>query len=220
MSMLKIIKNGIVDENPTTRLVLGTCPTLAVTTSAVNGLGMGISTMAVLIGSNVVISLLRRFIPDKVRIPAYITVIAAFVTIVQLLLKAYVPSIDKALGIFIPLIVVNCIILARAEAFASKRSVVDSAADGVGMGIGFTVMLIIMGGAREILGNGSIFGIGLYGSAISPALAMILPPGGFLAFGILIGVVNVFSKKKITAIGCDACGAPCQGKDDSREGEK
>ncbi|HPK54783.1 MAG TPA: electron transport complex subunit E [Smithellaceae bacterium] len=218
--MLKIIKNGIVDENPTTRLVLGTCPTLAVTTSAVNGLGMGISTMAVLIGSNVVISLLRRFIPDKVRIPAYITVIAAFVTIVQLLLKAYVPSIDKALGIFIPLIVVNCIILARAEAFASKRSVVDSAADGVGMGIGFTVMLIIMGGAREILGNGSIFGIGLYGSAISPALAMILPPGGFLAFGILIGVVNVFSKKKITVIGCDACGAPCQGKDDSREGEK
>ena len=220
MSLLKIIKNGIVDENPTTRLVLGTCPTLAVTTSAVNGLGMGISTMAVLIGSNIVISLLRRFIPDTVRIPAYVTVIAGFVTIVQLLLKAYVPAIDKALGIFIPLIVVNCIILARAESFANKSTVIDSAADGLGMGIGFTIMLIIMGGAREILGNGSIFGISLYGSSISPALAMILPPGGFLAFGILIGTVNVFSKKKITTIGCNSCGAPCKKKYDSQEGEK
>jgi len=220
MSLLHIIKNGIVDENPTTRLVLGTCPTLAVTTSAINGLGMGISTMAVLIGSNIVISMLRRVIPDTVRIPAYITVIAGFVTIVQLLLKAYVPEIDKALGIFIPLIVVNCIILARAEAFANKNSVIDSAADGLGMGIGFTIMLIIMGGAREILGNGSIFGIALYGSAVSPALAMILPPGGFLAFGILIGVVNVFSKKKITTIGCTSCGAPCKRKYDSVEGDK
>lgn len=220
MSLLHIIKNGIVDENPTTRLVLGTCPTLAVTTSAINGLGMGISTMAVLIGSNIVISLLRRVIPDTVRIPAFITVIAGFVTIVQLLLKAYVPEIDKALGIFIPLIVVNCIILARAEAFANKNSVIDSAADGLGMGIGFTIMLIIMGGAREILGNGSIFGIALYGSAVSPALAMILPPGGFLAFGILIGVVNVFSKKKITTIGCTSCGAPCKRKYDSGEGGK
>lgn len=220
MSLLKIIKNGIVDENPTTRLVLGTCPTLAVTTSAVNGLGMGISTMAVLIGSNIVISMIRRFIPDTVRIPAYITVIAGFVTIVQLLLKAYVPSIDKALGIFIPLIVVNCIILARAESFANKNTVIDSAADGLGMGIGFTIMLLIMGGAREILGNGSIFGIHLYGSSVSPALAMILPPGGFLAFGILIGTVNLFSKKKITATGCASCGAPCKKKNDSTEGEK
>jgi electron transport complex protein RnfE len=220
MSLYKIIKNGIIDENPTTRLVLGMCPTLAVTTSAVNGLGMGVSTMAVLIGSNIVISSLRRFIPEKVRIPAYITVIAGFVTIVQLLLKAYVPSIDKALGIFIPLIVVNCIILARAEAFASKNTIINSTADGVGMGIGFTIMLLLMGGAREILGNGSIFGIALYGSSVSPALAMILPPGGFLAFGLLSGIINLFSEKKITAIGCSSCGAPCKRKYDPREGEK
>ena len=220
MKLLKIIKNGIVDENPTVRLVLGTCPTLAVTTSAVNGLGMGISTMVVLIGSNMVISMLRKVIPDTVRIPAYITVIAGFVTIVQLMLKAYVPSIDKALGIFIPLIVVNCIILARAESFANKNSIIDSAADGLGMGLGFTIMLVIMGGAREILGNGSIFGLHLYGATIQPALAMVLAPGGFLAFGILIGVFNVFSTKKITTIGCAGCGAPCRRKGGCTEESK
>jgi Na+-translocating ferredoxin:NAD+ oxidoreductase subunit E len=213
MNLLKIIKNGIVTENPTTRLVLGTCPTLAITTSAINGIGMGVSTMAVLIGSNVVISLLRSVIPDKVRIPAYVTVIAGFVTIVQLLIKAYAPSIDRSLGIFIPLIVVNCIILARAEAFANKNTIVASAADGLGMGIGFTMMLTIMGGAREIVGNGSIFGFDIYGSAVSPALAMILPPGGFLAFGVLIGVVNLFSDKKITKIGCDECAMSCNRKE-------
>lgn len=213
MNLLNIIKNGIVTENPTTRLVLGTCPTLAVTTSAINGIGMGVSTMAVLIGSNVVISLLRSVIPDKVRIPAYVTVIAGFVTIVQLIIKAYAPAIDRSLGIFIPLIVVNCIILARAEAFASKNTILASAADGLGMGIGFTIMLTIMGGAREILGNGSIFGIDLYSSAVSPALAMILPPGGFLAFGVLIGVVNLFSDKKITTIGCEDCSMSCNRKE-------
>jgi electron transport complex protein RnfE len=212
MKLRTIIKNGIITENPTVRLVLGTCPTLAVTTSAVNGLGMGVSTMAVLIGSNMMISLLRKVIPDTVRIPAYVTIIAGFVTIVQFLLKAYVPSIDKALGLFIPLIVVNCIILARAESFANRNTVIASAADGLGMGLGFTLMLVIMGGAREILGNGSIFGLHLYGEQISPALIMILPPGGFLAFGILIGVFNYFSSKKITEAGCAACGAPCRNR--------
>jgi electron transport complex protein RnfE len=220
MSLLKIIKNGIVDENPTIRLVLGTCPTLAVTTSAINGLGMGVSTMAVLLGSNIVISLLRRVIPDKVRIPAYITVIAGFVTIVQMLLKAYFPSIDKALGIFIPLIVVNCIILARAESFANKNTVIKSAADGIGMGIGFTIMLVILGSAREILGNGSIFGFDIYAEWVNPALMLILAPGGFLAYGLLIAIVNVFSKKKITTIGCDSCGAICKEIINLKEGQK
>lgn len=210
MNLLKVLKNGVVDENPTVRLVLGTCPTLAVTTSAINGLGMGISTMVVLIGSNFVISLLRKFISNKVRIPAYVTVIAGFVTIVQMLLKAYVPSIDKALGIFIPLIVVNCIILARAETFASKNTPLASAVDGLGMGLGFTLALVVMGSIREILGNGSLFGLSLFGANASPALAIILPPGGFLTFGILIGIFNVFSKKKITASGCAACGAQCK----------
>ncbi|HNR88037.1 MAG TPA: electron transport complex subunit E [Spirochaetota bacterium] len=216
MSLLAIIKNGIVDENPTTRLVLGMCPTLAVTTSAINGIGMGVSTLAVLMGSNIVISLLRSVIPDKVRIPSYIVVIAGFVTIVQMTIKAFAPSVDQALGIFIPLIVVNCIILARAEAFASKNGVLASAADGLGMGIGFTIMLLIIGGAREILGNGSIFGIALYGQTASPALMMILPPGGFLAFGVLIGIVNMLSEKKITQIGCDSCGAPCKRNAENR----
>ena len=209
MNLTKILKNGIIDENPTLRLVLGTCPTLAVTTSAVNGLGMGVSTMAVLIGSNVVVSMLRKFIPAKVRIPAYVTVIAGFVTIVQMLLKAYVPSLDKALGIFIPLIVVNCIILARAEAFASKNTVLASAVDGIGMGIGFSLALTAIGGIREILGNGSIFGLQLFGEAVSPALAFILPPGGFLVFGIVIGVVNRLSSVKVSASGCAGCTANC-----------
>ena len=210
MKLFQIFKNGIIDENPTLRLVLGTCPTLAVTTSAMNGIGMGVSTTAVLVGSNLVISMLRKFIPAKVRIPAYVTVIAGFVTVVQMLLKAYAPSIDKALGIFIPLIVVNCIILARAESFASKNPVIDSTVDGLGLGIGFTLALLVMGSFREILGNGSIFGLQLFGEAASPALAMILPPGGFLAFGILIGVLNRFSTFKITKTGCAGCPANCK----------
>lgn len=210
MNLFKVFKNGIIDENPILRLVLGMCPTLAVTTSAINGIGMGISTTAVLIGSNVVISMLRKFIPAKVRIPAYVTVIAGFVTIVQMLLKAYVPSLDKALGIFIPLIVVNCIILARAEAFANKNTVIASAVDGLGMGAGFTLALLVMGSFREILGNGSIFGLELFGEAASPALAMILPPGGFLAFGILIGVANRFTSVKITSSGCAGCNGNCK----------
>ena len=178
----RTLVNGILKENPTFILVLGTCPTLAVTTSAINGVGMGISTMAVLICSNLVISLLRKFIPDQVRIPAYVTVIAGFVTIVQMLLKAFVPSLDQALGIYIPLIVVNCIILARAEAFASKNSAILSVMDGIGMGIGFTLALTLIGGFREVIGNGSIFGFQLFSEAtfIPPMLMMILPPGGAL----------------------------------------
>lgn len=209
MNLLKVISNGLVKENPTFRLVLGTCPTLAITTSAVNGIGMGISTMVVLVGSNAVISLLRKFIPDKVRIPAFVTVIAAFVTIIQLLLKAYVPSIDKALGIYIPLIVVNCIILARAEMFASKNGVLPSVFDGIGMGLGFTMALVGMGAVREILGNGTFFGMKLFGDWFSPAIAMILPPGGFLTFGICIGLLNKFSSRKIVSAGCPACSANC-----------
>lgn len=211
MNLFKIVKNGIIDENPTFRLVLGTCPTLAITTSAVNGIGMGLSTMAVLIGSNVVISMLRKFIPAKVRIPAYVTVIAGFVTIVQMLLKAYVPALDKALGIYIPLIVVNCIILARAEAFASKNTVAASAADGLGIGIGFTLALLMIGSVREILGNGSIFGFQLFGENASPAIAMILPPGGFLVFGLSIGLVNLITSRRTPKPGCGGCSLQSDG---------
>ncbi len=211
MNLLKTFKNGIINENPTFRLVLGTCPTLAITTSAINGTGMGLSTTAVLIGSNVVISLLRRFIPAKVRMPAFVTVIAGFVTIVQLLLKAYVPALDKALGIYIPLIVVNCIIMARAESFASKEPVLDSAVDGLGMGIGFTIAITLIGAVREILGNGSIFGMPLFGAEASPALAIILPPGGFLIFGLAIGLVNLLTNRQTPVSGCGGQGAGCEG---------
>ena len=153
----KVVFNGILTENPTFRLVLGTCPTLAVTTSAINGLGMGAAATFVLLGSNVVISALRKFIPDKVRIPSFIVIICMFVTMVQLLMQAYLPSLYESLGIFLPLIVVNCIILGRAEAFASKNPVAASAADGLGMGIGFTLALTLMGCIRELLGNGTVF---------------------------------------------------------------
>lgn len=203
----KTLTNGIVKENPTLRLVLGTCPTLAVTTSALFGVGMGISATAVLICSNIVISLLRKVIPDKVRIPAYITIIAGFVTIVQLLLKAYFPELDKALGIFIPLIVVNCIILARAEMFANKNTVFLSFLDGLGMGLGFTLSLLVIGSVREILGNGTWFGMNITAGLIDPAVIMILPPGGFIAFGFIIALFNKLTKtKKINKIDCQACG--------------
>lgn len=184
------IKNGIIAENPTFRLVLGTCPTLAVTTAAVNGIGMGLSTMVVLIFSNLFISLLRKVIPDKIRIACFVVVIAAFVTIVQMIMQAYFPAINATLGVYIPLIVVNCIILGRAEAYASKNSVMLSIADGIGMGIGFTLALTAIGAVRELLGNGSIFGIMLLGSAYKPMLAMIMPPGAFLVYGVCIGIMN------------------------------
>lgn len=190
MNFIKNLWNGIIPENPTFRLVLGMCPTLAVTTAALNGFGMGLTTLAVLTGSNVAISSLRKFIPDKVRIPAYVVIIASFTTMVGMLLKAYVPVLDKALGLYIPLIVVNCIILARAESFASKSNVLYSLADGIGMGLGFTLSLTVLGAVRELFGAGSIFGITILGGNYEPALIMILPPGAFLTLGLLMALLN------------------------------
>ena len=186
----EILTAGFIKENPVLRLVLGTCPTLAVTTQAFNGLGMGAAATLVLIGSNAVISLLRNVIPDKVRIPA-------FITIIQMLVKAFVPALDSALGIYLPLIVVNCIILGRAESFASKNKVVPSILDGLGMGIGFTIALVLMGSIRELIGNGSIFGFVVNnGSIIQPMLILILPPGGFFVFGMLIALFNRLAEGK------------------------
>ena len=192
--MIKTLKNGIINENPTFVQLLGMCPTLAVTTAVSNGIGMGLSVTFVLTLSNVLISLLRKLIPQKIRIAAYVVIIATFVTIVDLVLKAYIPALSQSLGLFIPLIVVNCIILARAEAFASKNSVLKSAVDGIGMGMGFTIALTIISAIREILGNGTILG---YSVGIStPATIMILPPGGFLTLGILLGLINVIKNRK------------------------
>ena len=188
--------NGILKENPTLVLFLGMCPTLAVTTSALNGLGMGVSTMLVLIFSNIFISLLRNFIPEKVRIAAYVVIIASFVTVVEMLLKAYALSISNSLGIYIPLIVVNCIILGRAEAYASKNNVLNSAIDGLSMGLGFTIALTIIGTVREILGAGSFFGISLFGSIFQPISIMIMPPGAFLTLGLILTVINIIKIKK------------------------
>ena len=200
-SLKTVFMNGIIDENPTFRLVLGTCPTLATTTSAMNGFGMGLSVTFVLLCSNLVISLLRKFIPDKVRIPAFIVVIATFVTILQLVLHAYIPSLYDSLGLFLPLIVVNCIILARAEAFASKNPVLDSAVDGLGMGLGFTIALTLIGAIRELIGSGSIFGFNLLGPNYEPMLIFVLASGGFLTFGILLGIINAITNhRKMTAI--------------------
>ncbi len=206
---LKVLTNGILNENPVLRLVLGTCPTLAVTTAAINGIGMGVAATVVLICSNVAISLLRNIIPDKVRIPAYITIIAGFVSVVQMLVKAFLPAIDKALGIFLPLIVVNCIILARAEMFASKNSVLPSALDGLGMGIGFTATLTVMGAVRELLGAGTIFSLPITAEFIDPMIIFLLPPGGFFVFGILVAVSNAIAKKQgkkaVEFTGCANC---------------
>ena len=199
-SKMKILTNGFINENPVLRLVLGTCPTLAVTTMAANGIGMGLAATFVLICANVVISALRNIIPGQVRIPCYITVIAGFVSVVQMLVKAFVPSLDAALGVFLPLIVVNCIILGRAEMFACKNKVVDSALDGLGMGIGFTITLTIMGSIREILGSGTWmsgldgilpflpkgFAIQVLPEAIDPFTIMTSAPGGFFIFGVLM----------------------------------
>lgn len=192
--MIKTIKNGIITENPTFMQLLGMCPTLAVTTALSNGIGMGLSVTFVLTLSNILISLLRRIIPQKIRIAAYVVIIATFVTIVDLVLKAYIPALSKSLGLFIPLIVVNCIILARAEAFASKNGVLKSAADGIGMGLGFTIALSIISAIREILGAGTILGYSV--GITAPATIMLLPPGGFLTLGILLGLINVIKMKK------------------------
>ena len=196
MSLGKVFKNGIIDENPTFVQVIGMCPTLAVTSSAINGIGMGLSTALVLACSNIAISLLRKVIPDKIRIPAFVVVIATFVTIVQMILKAFVPALDQALGLYIPLIVVNCIILARAESFASKNGPIESAVDGIAMGLGFTLALTSLGAVRELLGAGSIFGLSIFGASDQPALLFILPPGAFLTLGFLMALFNKVVKKK------------------------
>lgn len=194
-SLSGVFLNGVITENPTFRLVLGTCPTMAVTTCAVNGIGMGAAATFVLIGSNVVISMLRNFIPDKIRIPSFIVVICTFVTMVQMFMHAFLPSLYSSLGIFLPLIVVNCIILARAEAFASKNTVIRSAVDGVGMGIGFTLALTLIGSIRELFGNGTIFGMSVFGASYKPMLLLILPAGGFIVFGLLLAAFNAIGMK-------------------------
>ncbi len=193
MSKLQLITRGIIKDNPTFVLILGMCPTLGVTSSAINGMGMGVATMAVLIMSNMVISMIKNIVPDKVRIPVFIVVIASFVTIIEMLMKAYVPSLYASLGVFIPLIVVNCIILGRAEAFASKNGIVDSALDGIGIGLGFTLSLTTIGAVREILGSGSIFGYTFAGDVMP--LLFILAPGGFLVLGYLMVLFNKLAKR-------------------------
>ena len=213
-----IVLNGIVKENPSLRLVLGTCPTLAVTTLALNGLGMGLSATFVLICSGAVISALRNVIPSKVRLPAYITIIAAFVTVLMMLVKAYLPALNDSLGVYLPLIVVNCIILGRAEMFASKNKVLDSALDGLGMGLGFTLTLVLMGSVREILGSGTLFGLDLH-IPMEPMTVFITPPGGFFVFGVLMALVVCLEEKlgqqKERKAGCEGCPSAqtCGGKE-------
>ena len=215
---LKVFSNGLLKENPSLRLVLGTCPPLAVTTLAVNGLGMGRAATVVLVCSNIAISALRKIIPDKVRLPAYITVIATFVTVLQMLVKAFVPALDSALGIFLPLIVVNCIILGRAEMFASKNSIGLSALDGLGMGLGFTGTLVVMGSVREVLGAGTLFGVQVMPAAVDPMTVFITPPGGFFVFGCLMALVIWIeiktNNRKVRSIGCEGCpsASVCGGK--------
>ena len=208
-SLFKEFSKGIVIENPVLRLVLGTCPTLATTTSVQSAVGMGLAASIVLVCSNIVISALRKVIPSKVRIPAYIVVIASFVTVVQMLVKAFTPELDEQLGVYLPLIVVNCIILGRAEAFAGKNPVLASAVDGLGMGVGFTAALFLMSAIREILGAGSFYGLSIPVLSANPMLIFILPPGGFFVFGLLMAVVNRLAEKRgkprAELRGCEAC---------------
>ena len=208
-SLGKEFSKGLIKENPVLRLVLGTCPTLAVSTSVESALGMGLAASVVLVCSNIVISALRKVIPSKVRIPAYVVIIAGFVSMVQMLVKAFLPEINDMLGVYLPLIVVNCIILGRAEAFASKNSVIYSAVDGLGMGVGFTAALLLMGGIREFMGAGSIAGFTVLPEAIPPMTIFVLAPGGFFVFGILIALANKVAesqgKPKAELKGCSAC---------------
>ncbi|MBO7347267.1 MAG: electron transport complex subunit E [Bacteroidaceae bacterium] len=189
MNSLKVLWNGIIKENPTFVLLLGMCPTLGTTSSALNGMSMGLATMAVLIFSNLIISLIKNLIPDMVRIPSFIVVIASLVTILQMLIKAFAPEIDKSLGLFIPLIVVNCIILGRAEAFAAKNGPVSSVMDGIGMGLGFTLALTLLGATRELLGTGKIFSFAMFPESYG-ALVFVLAPGAFICLGYLIAIIN------------------------------
>jgi len=196
MTLSREFRKGLWRENAVFRLLLGLCPALAVTTSAENGLGMGLATTFVLVCSNIVVSLLRKVIPPKVRIPSFIVVIASFVTVVQLCMEAYFYDLYKALGIFIPLIVVNCLILGRAEAFASKNRLVPAVVDGVGMGLGFTLALFVLGAVRELFGSGTLLGYSIFGEAYQPLLLMILPPGAFIAMGLLLAGMNLFDARK------------------------
>lgn len=212
-SLTKEITKGIIKENPTLVMLLGMCPTLAVTTQALNGIGMGFATTFVLLGSNIVISALRKIIPDKVRIPAFIIIIASFVTLIGFLLEGFVPSLYESLGIYLTLITVNCIIFGRAEMFASKNGVVASACDAIGMGIGFTLALFFMGSVREIIGSGKWLGLTIPVLSENPMLLFIMPAGGFFTLGVIIALVNKLSKKKppqeLGCCGCpnaDACG--------------
>ncbi|MFQ9698176.1 MAG: electron transport complex subunit RsxE [Zhenhengia sp.] len=195
-TLLERLKAGILIDNPTFMQVLGMCPTLAVTTSAQNAVGMGLATTAVLICSNTVISLLRRCIPSKIRIPAFVVIIASFVTMIDLLLQAYIPALHAQLGLFLPLIVVNCLILGRAEAYASKNKVIPSLFDGLGMGLGFTLALTAIGTVREILGAGSLFGISVMPATYEPAIIMILAPGAFFTLAILMAILNAIKARK------------------------
>ena len=219
--------NGVIKENPTLVLMLGMCPTLAVSTQAINGIGMGLSTTAVLILSNVVISALRKAIPDQVRLPAYIVIVASLVTVTELLMKAYVPTVYEALGIYIPLIVVNCIILGRAEAYANKHTVGLSLMDGLGMGLGFTVALTLAGAVRELLGAGKLFGAQVLPASIKPIGIFIQPPGAFLVIALFIAIMNAIGiktrQRKLVESGCDgncslcATAAGCEKKEGGEE---
>ena len=218
------IYNGVIKENPTLVLMLGMCPTLAVTTSCMNGFGMGVSTLVVLVMSNLVISALRKVIPDDVRLPAYIVIVASLVTVVELLMEAYVPDIYDALGIYIPLIVVNCIILGRAEAYASKNPPLLSAMDGLGMGLGFTISLSVIGLIRELLGAGTVFGMQVMPSAYKPIAIFIKAPGAFLVLAVLVIIMNSLKiKNRANAMvqGCDGCCATCaHAKEEGKEAQK
>lgn len=200
MKFGRIFSKGILFDNPVFVQMLGMCPTLAVTNTAENGLGMGLATTAVLLGSNTVISLLRKFVPAKIRIPVFVVVIATFVTMIGMVLNAFVPALYASLGIFIPLIVVNCLILARAESFASKNSAIGSLVDGLGMGLGFTLALVILGVVREIIGYGSIFGTSLFGEGFQPATIIAMPPGAFLVLGLLLALFNKIMAKNVNEL--------------------
>lgn len=198
MKLSKVFKNGLINENPIFVQLVGMCSTLAVTTNVLNSFAMGMAVIAVLVGSNVVISALRKVIPDKIRIPAFVVVIATFVTIVEMFMRAYAQPIYEALGIFLPLIVVNCIIFARAEAFAFKNKVIPSIVDGISVGLGYTVAIVILGAIREILGAGTFLGKQLFGAAFQPATIFVMPPGAFIVLGLMIGIFNIVRNRKVS----------------------
>ena len=205
MSCMKEFTKGLIKENPNLVMLLGMCPTLAVTTMAQNGLGMGLATTFVLVCSNLVISLLKKFIPDTVRLPCFIVIIAGFVTFVSIMLDSFLPDLSEALGVFLSLITVNCIILGRAEMFACKNKVIPSILDGLGMGLGFTLSLILVGSVRELLGTGKIFGMTVAPDFVEPMTIFILPAGGFFTLGCIIAIIGVITKKKPKKISCDNC---------------